>query len=152
MRIDDKDRIILDILQRNARVTNKALAVEVGLSGSACHERVRRLERLGIILGYRAVIDDVRKEGKFELWASISTLDLSEHVQREFEEILRATNSIVDAHPTSGEFDWFVHMLSNDDAEWRRFCTELGALGIGRARVRVGIAAQPRRSSLACQK
>lgn len=53
---DAKDQEILAILSRDARIPLKALAARVGLSRSATTERVTRLERAGVIRGYRADI------------------------------------------------------------------------------------------------
>lgn len=55
--IDAVDRQILAELQSNARVTNKALAAAVGVAPSTCLDRVRSLERAGVISGYRADVD-----------------------------------------------------------------------------------------------
>ncbi len=52
--IDDTDRQILTILQRNARTSNADIAREVGLAASATLERIRRLEERGVLLGYEA--------------------------------------------------------------------------------------------------
>ena len=53
-RLDRIDLLLLDELQRNGRLTNAELAERVHLSPSACLRRVQRLERDGIIAGYRA--------------------------------------------------------------------------------------------------
>jgi Lrp/AsnC family leucine-responsive transcriptional regulator len=55
--IDDIDRQILMLLQEDARLSNAALAKEVGLTVSTVHERVKKLERKGIIKGYVALVD-----------------------------------------------------------------------------------------------
>ncbi len=52
MPLDDTDRKILALLQRDARMTNAALAAEVGLTAPSVFERVRKLEQRGIIQGY----------------------------------------------------------------------------------------------------
>jgi Lrp/AsnC family leucine-responsive transcriptional regulator len=54
--IDDKDREILTILQRNARTSNAEIARQVGMAPSAILERIRRLEASGVIQGYEARI------------------------------------------------------------------------------------------------
>lgn len=58
--MDDIDWLVIDALQRDARVSYKDLGEEVGLSAPAAAERVRRLERRGVILGYRPVLDPDR--------------------------------------------------------------------------------------------
>src|SRR3546814_14806979 len=54
--LDDADRRILTRLRLHARITNSALAAEVGLSPSACLRRVRLLEQSGVIRGYTAIV------------------------------------------------------------------------------------------------
>lgn len=55
--LDDTDRQILDLLQRDARMTNAAIAAEVGLTGPSVFERIRKLEQRGVIRGYTINID-----------------------------------------------------------------------------------------------
>jgi Lrp/AsnC family leucine-responsive transcriptional regulator len=55
--VDLKDRAILEALQEDARATYASIGDRVGLSASSVHDRVRKLERGGIIRGYRAHID-----------------------------------------------------------------------------------------------
>lgn len=57
--LDVKDREILDILSKEARIALKALAARIGLSRSATSERVLNLERNGVIRGYRADIGEI---------------------------------------------------------------------------------------------
>jgi Lrp/AsnC family leucine-responsive transcriptional regulator len=55
--LDTRDLDIIAALQDDARATYADVAQRVGLSASAVHDRVRKLERAGVIRGYRAVID-----------------------------------------------------------------------------------------------
>jgi len=55
--LDDIDRQILDLLQREARMTNAAIAAEVGLTAPSVFERIRKLEQRGVIRGYTINID-----------------------------------------------------------------------------------------------
>jgi Lrp/AsnC family leucine-responsive transcriptional regulator len=55
--IDDIDRNILDILQRDARTPNAEIARQVGMAPSATLERLRKLEERGVLRGYAAVVD-----------------------------------------------------------------------------------------------
>lgn len=57
--LDTKDREILEILSKEARIALKALAARIGLSRSATSERVINLERNGVIRGYRADIGEI---------------------------------------------------------------------------------------------
>jgi Lrp/AsnC family transcriptional regulator, leucine-responsive regulatory protein len=55
--LDDRDLEILAALQEDARATYADVGARVGLSASAVHDRVRKLEAAGVIVGYRAVLD-----------------------------------------------------------------------------------------------
>ena len=57
VQLDDIDRQILDLLQRDARMTNAAIASEVGLTAPSVFERIRKLEQRGVIRGYTINID-----------------------------------------------------------------------------------------------
>ena len=57
MELDRYDRQILEILQRDGRISNQDLADRIGLSPSPCLRRVRTLEEAGLITGYRALLD-----------------------------------------------------------------------------------------------
>jgi Lrp/AsnC family leucine-responsive transcriptional regulator len=57
MQLDRYDRQILNLLQREGRISNQDLADRVSLSPSACLRRVRALEESGLITGYRALLD-----------------------------------------------------------------------------------------------
>ncbi|MEZ5830437.1 MAG: Lrp/AsnC family transcriptional regulator [Dongiaceae bacterium] len=58
--LDDKDRLILELLRTDARLPLKTLAAKVGLARSSLRDRLSRLESNGIIRGYRAEIADDR--------------------------------------------------------------------------------------------
>ena len=58
--LDDIGRQILRILQEDGRISFNELGRKVGLSSPAVAERVRRMEEAGIILGYRAIVDQSR--------------------------------------------------------------------------------------------
>ena len=55
--LDDTDRKILDLLQRDARMTNAAIGAEVGMTAPSVFERIRKLEQRGVILRYAAVVN-----------------------------------------------------------------------------------------------
>ena len=57
MELDRYDRLILDVLQNDGRISNQDLADRIGLSPSPCLRRVRLLEESGLITGYRALLD-----------------------------------------------------------------------------------------------
>jgi Lrp/AsnC family leucine-responsive transcriptional regulator len=74
----DVDRALLAALARDGRASYTELAERVGLSVSAVHQRVRRLEQRGLITGYRAGIDARQLGLGMTAFVSITPLDLAE--------------------------------------------------------------------------
>jgi Lrp/AsnC family leucine-responsive transcriptional regulator len=81
MEIDRYDRMILDVLQADGRISNQDLADRIGLSPSPCLRRVRALEEAGLITGYRALLD-ARKLG-LTLMALIG-ISMDQHIPERF--------------------------------------------------------------------
>ena len=81
MELDRYDRHILEILQRDGRISNQDLADRIGLSSSPCLRRVRTLEESGLITGYRALLD-ARKLG-LSLMALIH-ISMDQHTPERF--------------------------------------------------------------------
>ena len=84
--LDDIDRKILDTMAYSARISNAALAKVVGLSESATLERVRRLEKSGVILGYSTRIDPAALDRNVE---ALVTIRLTRHTTTKIDEFLR---------------------------------------------------------------
>jgi Lrp/AsnC family leucine-responsive transcriptional regulator len=80
--IDNYDKRILEVLQREGRISNQELADRIGLSPSPCLRRVRALEEAGIIAGYRAVLDARRLGLNLIAFLSIS---MDRHTPERFE-------------------------------------------------------------------
>ena len=81
MEIDRYDRMILEVLQADGRISNQDLADRIGLSPSPCLRRVRALEDSGLITGYRALLD-ARKLG-LTLMALIG-ISMDQHTPERF--------------------------------------------------------------------
>ena len=105
--IDVIDRKILGLLQENARLSNAELAEAVGLNASSVFERVKKLERKGIITGYVATVD-AEKLGKPLLAFIRLTIESgpqqdAEAAQRRLVEAYLAEPDILECHDVAGE-------------------------------------------------
>ena len=77
-RVEDIDRAIVDALTADGRLSYTDLAEKVGLSVSAAHQRVRRLEQRGVINGYGARVDFTALDLPLTAFVAIRPLDLSQ--------------------------------------------------------------------------
>lgn len=139
IRLDDKDQIILRQLREDGRITNKDLAACVGLSKSACFERVRKLERAGIIRGYGAHLSPALAESRCQILANIALLDLPQSTRDAFDALAGACINVVAIFHVSGAFDCVLHFASDEVIAWKHFCSEMASIGVGVERVSFGL-------------
>ncbi len=113
-KLDKTDYCILDILQRNGRITNQELANQVALAPSSCLQRVRRLEEEGFIDGYHAHVN-LRNVCRFV--TCIATVKLRHHSYQEllaFKAMATSIPEIVDFYTVSGECDYILKIICRD--------------------------------------
>jgi len=112
--LDRYDVAILDALQRDARQSNADLAAAIGLSAAPTWRRVRRLEDLGVITGYRAEIDR-RKIGLGVLaFVRVDTDRDNAEATRALEDAIRQLPEVIACHYISGAGTFELHVLVTD--------------------------------------
>ena len=114
MDIDRLDRKIISLLQHDARITNQHLADSVGLSPSACLNRVRKLEAAGVLTGYLAAIDLHSLCRSVTVIATVSVQDQSTERFREFRDAVEAIPEVVESYTVSGAIDLFLRIIAAD--------------------------------------
>ncbi len=117
--LDRIDLRILDILRHDARISYRELSERVHLTARPCQARVERLEALGIITGYRAVIETPRDRPSIIVLAQIVLADHNRS-QIAFEEEMRANPAVLDCWLVSGAFDFLVRLACEDLDAYRR--------------------------------
>jgi DNA-binding Lrp family transcriptional regulator len=113
-RIDHFDRMILSLLQEDARLTNNDLSERVNLSASQCSRRRQRLEEGGHIRAYRAVLD--RDLLGFSL-VSVISVTLATHNRdnaRRFADLVARLPEVQEAHSLTGEMDYILKIVTPD--------------------------------------
>lgn len=112
--LDRYDVAILDALQRDARQSNADLAAAIGLSAAPTWRRVRRLEELGVITGYRADIDR-RKIGLGVLaFVRVDTDRDNAEATRALEDAIRQLPEVIACHYISGAGTFELQVLVTD--------------------------------------
>ncbi len=102
------DRKILRELQNNGRLSYAELARRVGLTTTPCMERVRRLERDGVIQGYSAVLNSEHLEAGLVVFVQIRLSRKSPDIFAEFTEAALGLDSVQECHLVSGNFDYLI--------------------------------------------
>ncbi|MGB6452796.1 MAG: Lrp/AsnC family transcriptional regulator [Steroidobacteraceae bacterium] len=120
LELDRIDREILEILQRDARITNAALAEKVSLSESACLRRVRALEHSGIVSGYGARIDQEKAGLPVNVFVSITLERQDQTDLNAFEDAVRQIPGVMECYLMTGDFDFLLRVVVADTADFER--------------------------------
>ncbi len=112
--IDDIDRKLLALLQRDGRLTNADLAEAVGLSQSACHRRVKQLEERGVISGYSAIVDRAQIDLSVLAYVFVKLESHAEDLLDEFEKRIENIDEVVACHAISGGGDYILKVVASD--------------------------------------
>ncbi|MEO7774405.1 MAG: Lrp/AsnC family transcriptional regulator [Steroidobacteraceae bacterium] len=120
MDLNRQDRTLLQLLQRNGRMSNAELAEAVHLSESACLRRVRALEERGLIEGYAARLDQSLLGFPVNVFVSV-TLDRQEQTNlASFETAVRLIPEVMECYLMTGEFDYLLRVVVADTADFER--------------------------------
>ena len=106
--LDRIDRNIVRLLQRDARMAHTELARRVGLSTTPCKERVRRLEREGVIQHYQAVLDPAALDRALGVFVQIRLNRTSQDIFEQFTAAALDLPEVQECYLVSGNFDYLI--------------------------------------------
>ncbi len=120
MELDRYDRLILEALQQDGRISNVQLAHRVSLSESACLRRVRALEEAGLIDRYAALLNQNRAGLPGNVFVQIGLHREVESDLSAFEDAVREIPEVMECYLMSGEFDYLIRVVVSDMADFER--------------------------------
>ena len=123
--LDRTDRMILEILQNEGRIAISELAARVRLSTTPCSERVKRLERDGVIMGYHARLDPKFLDRNLLVFLEISLSAKSGDVFEQVAKDLIEIPEVQECHLISGDFDYLVKARLKEMSAYRRLLGDL---------------------------
>ena len=130
-RLDGIDLKILATLQAEGRITKAALAEAVNLSPTPCWERLKRLERSGLIRGYHAEIDLEQLGAAATILVEIVLKQHRYDDFQRFEMAVRSVDEIVDCYATGGGIDYLLKVVAPDIDSYQRLIDRLLLAEIG---------------------
>lgn len=119
--LDATDLQILRILQANSRLTTKELAQQIHLSITPTYERQRRLERMGYIKGYVAVLDAYKMERGFMVFCNISMKQINKTIANEFRNAVGQWNEVTECYNVSGDGDYLLKVCVSSMQKYQQF-------------------------------
>lgn len=121
--LDELDREILFHLRQDGRLTNVELARRVGLTPPPCLRRVKRLEDVGIISGYRAVIDPGALGRALQVLIDVEVYATDKDTVEAFENTVSSYPEVVEFRRLFGRPDYFIRAAVADHAAYEAFLT-----------------------------
>jgi Lrp/AsnC family leucine-responsive transcriptional regulator len=123
--LDQTDYRILDLLQRDGRITNQQLAHRVGMSPGAMHERVRKLRASGIVTGIHATLDAKRLDFGLLVFLQVQMERTTSDLLDEFAQRIQEVPEVLECHMIAGGFDFLLKIRVKDMAAFRQLLAEL---------------------------
>jgi len=147
MRLDVRDLDILQVLSSEGRITKAALAERVGLSPTPCWERLKKLEKAGVIESYRANIN-LRKLGPHV--TIFVAAELNDHTAasfQTFEAAMQRYDEVTACWALGGGFDYILQIVTRDIDAYQRLIDAMLDARIGLARYFTYIVTKPVKGS-----
>lgn len=117
--LDKTDLAILRTMQRNAKLTTKELAEAVHLTPTPVFERLKRLERQGIIRKYVAVLDAAKLERAFTVFCLVKLSRMNHDIALDFNQQIQEIDEVTECYNISGDFDYLLKINVRDMAQYQ---------------------------------
>jgi len=114
MKLDRFDARLVAELQKDGRRPVIELAEEIGLSGTPCARRVRRLEQTGVIQGYTAIVDPARLGLSVQAFVQVKLERHTDENIAQFRRALEALEEVVSCYATTGAYDFLLQLVATD--------------------------------------
>ena len=124
--MDSTDYRIIEILQKNGRISMKDLGKAVNMTSPAVAERVRKLEENGVILGYKAIISPEKLNKNIMAFINVG---LAPENYQPFIDFAGKNESIVECHHVTGGFSVIIKVLTKNTSDLKALIDEIKKIG-----------------------
>ncbi len=121
MALDNTDLKLLKLLQADSKQTNKELSNKLNLSVTAVYERIKKLEREGVIQKYVALLNKESVDRSFVAFCHIKLIQHSHDYVVKFEEEVANLKEVVECYHISGDYDYLLKVMVRDMEDFRKF-------------------------------
>ncbi len=121
MNLDATDKKLLMLLQKDSRRTTKELSLKLNLSVTAVYERVKKLEREGIISNYVALLDHKKVQRAFGVLCHIKLVQHTKEYLTKFEQEVKKLDEVLECYHVSGDYDYILKIYVDNMDAYREF-------------------------------
>ncbi len=119
--MDAIDKKLIGFLQQDAKKTTKELSLKLNLSVTAVYERIRKLEREGVISQYVALMDKKKIDKGFMVICQIKLVQHNVDSVTTFEKEVVKLDEVLECFHVSGDYDYFIKIFVKDMEAYREF-------------------------------
>ncbi|MFY8067784.1 MAG: Lrp/AsnC family transcriptional regulator [Flavobacterium sp.] len=119
--MDSIDKKLLGLLQEDTKKTTKELSMVLNLSVTAVYERIKKLEREGVISKYVAILDRNKVEKAFVVFCHIKLIQHTKDFLTTFESEVVKLDEVLECFHVSGDYDYILKVHVKDMDEYREF-------------------------------
>ncbi|MGV7107767.1 Lrp/AsnC family transcriptional regulator [Flavobacterium sp. U410] len=119
--LDSKDLHILEILQNDSTLPVKEIGEQIGLSFTPTYERIKNLERKGIVQKYVALIDRMKVGLEIVVYCNVTLKEQSKQALMDFENTAKSIPEIQELISLSGTYDYMLKIVSTDISSYNNF-------------------------------
>ncbi|MBT8184832.1 MAG: Lrp/AsnC family transcriptional regulator [Eudoraea sp.] len=129
MKLDPIDLKLLSLLQADSKKTTKEYAHHLDLSTTAAYERIKRLEKSGVITGYVALLDRKKADKAFLVFCHVKLIQHIKEYVLQFEREVLKLEEVAECYHISGDYDYILKIHVKDMEAYREFMvTKLTAI------------------------
>ncbi|MGV6861740.1 MAG: Lrp/AsnC family transcriptional regulator [Putridiphycobacter sp.] len=122
-KLDAIDSKLIELLQKDSRQSIKQLGQELNLSSTPIYERIKKLEKNGIIESYSAKVNPKKLGKELLVFTNVSLKEHSKDFLLNFENKVQTLDEVIECHHVSGEHDYLIKVLVVNMADYRDFLT-----------------------------
>lgn len=122
--LDQLDKLILGILQVDGRISNAELARQINLSPPACHARLKRLEEMGYIRQYTAILEAELLGYDILCFVNVSLQRHTLEQVEQFRHSIREMSEVLECHHITGEYDYLLKVVIRNRKDLERFVVD----------------------------
>ncbi len=119
--LDPTDLRILDLLQKDAKLTNKEIAFKLGMTITPVYERIKKLEENGYISKYVALVDREKLGYHLVAFCNVSLKEHSSKYLSVFEREIHSIDEVIECYHIAGLFDYLLKVLARDMGTYQNF-------------------------------
>ena len=125
MSLDKKDKLILQLLQDDSTMSVKEISEKIGLTFTPTYERIKNLEKQGVIEKYVAILNREKLGINIVVYCNIRLKEQSQKTLKEFEDYISKYDEVQEIISLSGEYDYMLKILASDINSYNNFTVNI---------------------------